>query len=591
MPFGGNPVAALMDGDRDNTVQQCADYLASVLREKEGGGGSTKRTREDRDEAVSFLRGLSNEALLATLHKLYGAGASEVRPRSRRKKQDKKSIPRVPERRRPAGAVMWLTTAVLGGIIVMAMEIVAFRLYAPYLGYSIYVWGTMISMVMAALAIGYALGGRLADRSADDRPLYVVIMAGALYQLVIALTVRSFLPALAPLGDFAGTAVASLVIFAPPMACLATVSPYVIRLMTRTGHAGSTAGKVYALSTAGSIAGILLASFVLIPGFGTLETMSMACGASFVLGVAGLARRRRAALSALILLAALPFAAQTEWPESTVWAGESAYNLVRVVQEGSETILILNDERSVATRRDEQRAWTDGYYDDFALGPLLVPVRRALVLGMGAGGSITSMRATAPDVEIDAVEIDGLVVEAAYGHFGLNRDDERLNVHIADARPWVARCDRLYDFVHVDLYQGGPNVAFYLTTEEFFASVRARMTDAGLMMMNVVDIGPRHELLSSTVATLNRAFPAVFVFARRTGNNMILAFASERSLESVRTALAGVEGDDMLSRHARQVAQVVVEFVPPGGTPIFTDDLTPIERMTRRMLKNASVAQ
>ncbi len=150
---------------------------------------------------------------------------------------------------------MWLLTAAIAGAVVMALEVVGFRLYAPYFGYSIYVWGSMISVVMLALAVGYGLGGRLADRSPTSAPLYGAILAGGFYQLAIVFTARPLLAAVSGWGDFAGTAVATLVIFAPPMAVLAGAGPFVVCLLARKGRVGSTAGKVYAVSTGGSMAG------------------------------------------------------------------------------------------------------------------------------------------------------------------------------------------------------------------------------------------------------------------------------------------------------------------------------------------------
>src|SRR5580704_2687263 len=116
---------------------------------------------------------------------------------------------------------LWQATPFCTGAVIMAQELVAFRLYAPYFGYSIYVWGSMISVVMVALALGYALGGWVADRRQTDLSLYCMILASALYQLVVLLTVYAVLPVFARMGDFTGTALASLVVFAPPMTAMA----------------------------------------------------------------------------------------------------------------------------------------------------------------------------------------------------------------------------------------------------------------------------------------------------------------------------------------------------------------------------------
>ena len=479
---------------------------------------------------------------------------------------------------------LWLVTAFLAGAVIMTLELVAFRLYAPYFGYSIYVWGSMISVVMAALAGGYALGGWVADRSRTDLPLYSAILSSAIYQLVIAWTVRSFLPSLAQRGEFIGTALATVLIFTPPMTALAMAGPFLVRLLARAGHIGSTAGKVYALSTIGGSVGILATSFFLVPRFGTQATLGVACATSALLGVAGLTASRRVALLALVPMAALPYAPGARWPKDTVWVGESAYNLVRVVRQGSRLLLVVNDEGSVHTIRDEATGWTGRYYDDFALGPLLVRARRALVLGMGAGGSITSTRATAPDIEIEAVEIDRTVVETGVRFFGLRPEEGRLRIHVADARPWLARDRGSYEIVHVDLYQGGPYLPFYLITVEFFHLVRARLSGDGVLMMNVFDASKNFELLFATAATLGRVFPSLAVLSREHGNHIVFAFPRERSAASIRAQLERVEGPEPIRQLARNAASAVVDLVPPAGTPVFTDDHAPVEEMTRRML-------
>src|SRR5262249_23218260 len=158
-------------------------------------------------------------------------------------------------------------------------------------------------------------------------------------------------------------------------------------------------------------------------------------------------------------------------------------------------LLQLNHPSSIHTIHEEAGPWTSYYYDYFALGPALVPANHLLILGMGAGGSIHSTRVAAPNIEIDAVEIDPKVVEAARRWFGIDSADPRIHIHVADARPWLSRDRGTYDLVQVDLYQGGPYIPFYLVTEEFFRLVRARMPDDGLLMMNVFDAGRNHELL------------------------------------------------------------------------------------------------
>ncbi len=467
----------------------------------------------------------------------------------------------------------------------MALELVAFRLYAPYFGYSIYVWGSMISVVMLALALGYALGGWVADRSQSDSSLYCMLLGSALYQLCILFTVHAMLPAFARMGDFAGTALASVVVFAPPMTATATACPFLIRLLAHSGRVGSVAGKIYALSTIGGIAGVLSTSFFLVPRLGTQTTLEMICLLSAVTAAAGLALHLRAALIALGFIgAALLLVPPPAWPGGTVWAVDSPYNLVRVVRNGNWLLLKLNDEGGVHTILDERTGWTGHYYDDFALGPMLVPAKRLLVLGLGGGGSIASTRITAPGVEVDAVEIDPRVVEAATRFFGLNLHDGKLRTYVADARPWLAGSQNAYDLVHVDLYQGGPYIPFYLVTVEFFQAIRAHMSPFGLLMMNLFDVGRKQELLISTVATLERVFPSVAVLSVGHGNRMLLAFSKETSEATIRARLETFEGDNEVKRLAKRAASQITDVIVPADTVVFTDDFAPVEAITRRML-------
>src|SRR5260370_15476134 len=384
-----------------------------------------------------------------------------------------------------AKAWIWMATDLVTGAIAMSLELVAFRLYAPYFGYSVYVWGSMISVVVVSLERGYALGGRLAGRTRPELFLYGAIFLSALYQTFILFSVRSLLPPLSEQGDFAGVFVATLVIFGPTMAALAATGPLVVHLCSRTACVGSAAGKTYGLSTVGSMAGIIVTSFFLIPGLGTQATLRVLCLATFVTAVLGLVTCRRMWVAAILPAAALLVTPDFGWSENALWTGESAYNLIRVMRSGTQTSLVLNSSDSVHTVLNESGPSTGYYYDYFALGPILVHADRLLVLGMGAGGSIRTTQAVAPGVAIDAVAIDPKVVDAATSWFGLDRTSPLLHIHTADARPWLARSHDVYGLVHLDLYQGGPYVPFYLVTKEFFQLARSHVSADGLVMMNV----------------------------------------------------------------------------------------------------------
>ncbi|MGH9355403.1 MAG: spermidine synthase [Terriglobia bacterium] len=483
-----------------------------------------------------------------------------------------------------ARVALWLLTAASTGGVIMGLELLGFRLYAPYFGYSVYVWGSLIAVVMAALAGGYAIGGWLSDRSADDTPLYLTILASGIYQLIIVYAAGWLLRSLWNDGVFSGTIIATLIIFAPPMTALAETSPFVIRLLARAGHVGSSAGKVYALSTVGSIVGVLATSFLLIPDLGTHATLQILCAISIGAGLAGLLARRRAVLLGVLALVLLAAARQPKLRYFEIWRGESVYNQVRVIHYKGYLWLALNDLRHSHTTFKDNSVWSGSYQDVFALGPVFVHQPHLLVLGMGAGGSIRMTRVADPNIQVDAVEIDPLVVEAAHRFFGLPRRARWLHVHIADARPWLAHDHTTYNLVHIDLYQGGPYIPFYLVTKEFFRLVRDHMTLDGLLMMNVYDAGPKHEILYSTVATLRRVFPSVFVYSRLPKSYMVFAFAAEKSMSSVRGVLQQASGNPGVIQIALAAASRIRDVTPPPDTVVFTDDRAPIDPMTRRML-------
>jgi spermidine synthase len=293
------------------------------------------------------------------------------------------------------------------------------------------------------------------------------------------------------------------------------------------------------------------------------------------MGILGLVVAHPAMLALLPLVLALPLAPGAPTPADTVAVAESPYNFLRVARRGGTLILFLNA-NAAQTVRQETSGRTGYYYDDFALGPLLVEARRALVLGLGAGGSVEAARSTAPSLEFDAVEIDPKVVEAAVRWFGLHLDDPITHVHLADARRWLAGDTRRYDLVQLDVYQGSPYIPFYLVTSEFFRLVRVRMADDGLLMMNLFDLSESQELLLATVATLRTVFPSIVVKSSFRGNHMLFAFTQARSFESVRKQLedAPIPG----------ATTGMTELKPPASTRAFTDDLAPVEEMTWRML-------
>lgn len=493
---------------------------------------------------------------------------------------------RAPEvQTRPARRLLWLFAALVAGALAMSLEIAAARLLAPYLGSSLQVWGALISVILGAMALGYAIGGWAADRSTGDGLLFGAILASGVCQAAALFFAHPLLRRLAHWPEVAATLAGIVGLFALPTLLLAAAGPCVIRLTARE-RVGTTAGAVNALGAIGSIAGVLLTSFVLLPQAGTRATLQGLAAVSLALGAIGLLPRRAsvAGLAAVALLAA----PDREWPARTTWTGESIYHVVQVVQLGRLRGLVLDQEVALHTAIDVTGGGrTSGYWDDFAVGPLLSSGHRTLVLGMGGGASIHSLRAADPGAVIDAVEIDPVVVKVAAEQFGV-APDPLLRIHVGDARRFLTASSDAYDVIQSDLFRGGPDIPSHLATVEFYELARGHLRPGGVLMVNVFDLAPGHPLLSSVAATLGRVFPTVHVRSRNEMNHLLLAFAEERSLSDLQAALDAAPS--AVADIAREVSRAVGPATYGQNATVFTDDRAPVERLTGRMMQTARAA-
>ena len=162
--------------------------------------------------------------------------------------------------------------AFLSGGVFLGLEIVASRVVAPYFGNSIYVWGSLISVFLLALSIGYFLGGILADRMPNFKTLSLVVLTAGVFVMLVPVMHESVGLFVSGLDWDLRLAVllAVSVYFLIPSVLMGMVSPYIVKLRTTEfAVLGQSAGNVYAISTLGSITGAFLVSFVLITLFGT----------------------------------------------------------------------------------------------------------------------------------------------------------------------------------------------------------------------------------------------------------------------------------------------------------------------------------
>ncbi len=374
----------------------------------------------------------------------------------------------------------------------LATEISASRLLAPYYGSSTIVWANLIGLVLLALLLGYWLGGRLADRRPEPRLLGRLVLGAALFVAAIPFVTEPILDVAAEgldelsAGAVVGSFFATLFLFAPPVLLLGMVSPFAIRLaIAEVESAGAVAGRLYALSTAGSLLGTFLPALVTIPAFGTQRTLLLSAAVLAVSGALLLPRRSLAVAVALMGLVLLP-PGEVRAGEGLIHEQESRYQFIRVTERDGIRRLYLNEGVAVHSLWREDAVLTGGVWDTFLAVPLLLEraPERLAVLGNAGGTVARAFGEFYPDVEIDGVEIDPAVTDVAYRYFGL-ADNPRVTTHDADARPFLRRTERRYDLIYADAYHQ-PYVPFYLATQEFFELVRSRLEPGGLVVADNV---------------------------------------------------------------------------------------------------------
>lgn len=490
----------------------------------------------------------------------------------------------------PAAAVGRTRLAVVvctAGAGTLATEIAASRLLAPYFGSSTIVWANIIGLTLLYLSIGYWFGGKVADRRPEPRLLGRIILLAALCiaatpfiaRPILDLTLRG-LDAVS-VGAVVGSFFAALALFAVPITLLGAVSPFAIRLaLDDVGEAGTVAGRLYALSTVGSIVGTFLSAIVTIPLLGTQRTM---LGSAVLLAlVAALLLGSRWQLLTLVVAGLLFVPAGTiKASEGLLFETESSYQYIQIVErsDGSRT-LKLNEGVAVHSVWHEDTVLTGGVWDTFLLVPPLLdhPVERMLVIGNAGGTVARAFGELYPDVEIDGVEIDPEVSAAAREYMGLE-DNPRLNVITADGRPYLELTDETYDVIVVDAYHQ-PYIPFYLATREFFAAAREHLRPGGVIALNVASV-PGDDILSRAIgSTLLAEVPDVWRWRPLRFNELMLGFAEPVSQEEL---AARVE-------EAPAAVDVLVPLFQGGVEPVLaterplTDDRAPVEWLTDRMI-------
>jgi spermidine synthase len=505
----------------------------------------------------------------------------QTAPDSKRQRASYSQIPEqapmAPLRRR---AWLALAVAFLSGWVIMQIEILGGRLLAPFFGYSIYQWGALIGVVMAALAAGYALGGRVGDRPGARRFLLIALAVSAAYVALIPLIADALLPHFRRFGPAWGAVFASAALLGVPSVLLATTSPIVIRLTANERIAGS-AGRVYALSTVGSIAGTFFTAFLVIPEIGTrLGHYLAAAFVAVALGALLAEARQWRGVAATAVAFALLYPWPPALPAHVILRAESIHNIIEVHDHPNVRALYLNYTTGVQTLEVKGQVLTGEYFDLFLLGPHLSGGRKVLMLGAAGGVSLKQIAAVFPDAEITGVDLDPAVIQVARDYFGL-KDHPRIRLVAEDARWFLAQTGERYDVIAIDLYVTG-SIPFFTATAEFFALARSRLTDNGVLLMNVLSRRRGEEHIAPFVRTLQAAFPSVY--AASFGNYLLVATNRPTDIASLRARLEAEPGDPNLAHVLTRVRPTFRPVAAPAGMRPFSDDRNDVEFRSFRLL-------
>jgi predicted membrane-bound spermidine synthase len=476
------------------------------------------------------------------------------------------------------------------GAASLGAEIAAARLLAPYFGASTIVWANTIGIVLVSLSTGYWIGGRFADRHPHKEALCTLVIVAAAAVAVVPFAADPFLDisvqALDDVsaGAFIGSLLVVTVLIGPPVMLLGAVSPYAVRLAVDSVEgSGSVAGRMYAISTAGSLVGTFASALLLIPVVGTRRTFLVFALACAVTAVAGVRLRLAPAVPVAILaLSALPVGTVKGAEDAKVLEEvETRQQYARVVEEkNGDRKLELNEGLAVHSLYRPGSYLTDDYWDGFLVLPFAAGgghSRRVAILGNGAGTTARALGRFFPRAQVDAVEIDPELTRLGRRWFGLS--NPRMKVHHSDARTFLRRSDARYDTILVDVYRQ-PYIPFYLATREFFSLARERLRPGGSVVVNVGHPEGEDGLEKVLTATMDVPFRSIARDPIEDTNTLLIASDSPLSAARLRRATRGLPAE------LRPVAQASAARLgaPLRGGSVYTDDRAPVEWLIDRSI-------
>lgn len=540
-------------------------------------------------------------------------------------------------------SVVLATLVFISGFVTMALEFAASRLLVPVFGSSITTWGMLIGIILAALAAGYHIGGRVADdrkRPATLQKLSSVIFSAGLYILFIPLAIWPAVESYADPSSTTSLAASTLAVVAPASVLLGIVSPYAVKLAASTlATLGKKTGNLYSIATVGSIAGTFATVFALIPLL-EIDNIVFSLGLALIIpaavfGLHTLPKVLAVCLTVLILIASVPIEVSDgvsfsipvgfgqdslNYLEGNVVSGtvvyetETPYSQLQVVDsrrpasDGSITniespyfrvrSLYLNGDLHSRMYMERPNELAVTYTKYFPLGLVFNPdAKDVLFVGGGGFSGPKHFLAAYPDVRVDVVEIDPVVIGVATKYFGVQSDEPRLGIYNDDGRRFLLSEGRQYDIIVLDAYSKS-YVPFHLMTREYYQLLDDRLVPGGVIVSNHIgsmgQMAYNYEtskLWRAAYKTMAEVFPSVHVFPTRPNTdgvqNIILvagnesAALSESEIKRRQSVLEGMQsteqGDGVQVDYASHIFEPAK--IRTDDVPVFTDQFAPVETL------------
>lgn len=495
-------------------------------------------------------------------------------------------------------------TEFFAGMSVMAVELGASRLLAPYFSSSQIVWTIIIGTIMIAMALGNLYGGRSADKNPNPDKLYGRIIFAAIWIALIPVVGKYIIIGISALLIFSvnhnfliiAAFVACMIIFVFPLFLLGTVTPSLVKFSVDSlDDSGSVVGRLNAFNTIGSIIGTFVPTFISIPAVGTSITFLIFAGILLLLAIiyflSGAKNFREAGkvpVSLVLFLVCCILGHQSNfafWQTGLTYEGESIYNYLQVSEDDRQVVLSTNVLFGVQSVYLKEKGPTGMYYD-YAMASVYMAnptpseqKTKVLVLGNGTGTFATQCKRYFGDIDITGVEIDEKITGLANTYFELPSD---VPVITYDGRAYLNAIDEKYDVIMVDAYQD-ITIPFQMSSVEFFTLVKDHLTENGVMVVNMnMRSNAKGNINEYLADTISAVFSNVMVSDVSGSTNRILYAANHENL--ARNFASGVaqETDGDMQLMMARVDSGLETY--QAGKNVMTDDKAPVELLGMRMI-------